>query len=73
MSVDNLDKKNQTSQNMTPSTVADSTSEKFPVAWVMMLGLIIAIGPLSIDMYLPALPSMAKDFGVTTALSLIHI
>ncbi|WP_227429482.1 multidrug effflux MFS transporter [Psychrobacter sp. I-STPA6b] len=33
----------------------------------MILGLIIAIGPLSIDMYLPALPSMAKDFGVTTA------
>ncbi|WP_230657890.1 multidrug effflux MFS transporter [Psychrobacter sp. I-STPA10] len=40
---------------------------KFPVVWVMMLGLIIAIGPLSIDMYLPALPAMAKDFGVTTA------
>ena len=27
-----------------------------------MLGLIVAIGPLSIDMYLPA--SMAEDFGV---------
>ena len=33
----------------------------------MILGLIIAIGPLSIDMYLPALPSMAQDFGVATA------
>ena len=32
-----------------------------------MLGLIVAIGPLSIDMYLPALPSMAEDFGVSTA------
>lgn len=38
-----------------------------PVAWIMMLGLIVAIGPLSIDMYLPALPTMAKDFGVSTA------
>ncbi|RUO14197.1 drug resistance transporter, Bcr/CflA subfamily protein [Moraxella catarrhalis] len=32
--------------------------------WVMMLGVMIAIGPLSIDMYLPAFPSMAEDFGV---------
>lgn len=30
----------------------------------MMLGAMIAIGPLSIDMYLPAFPSMAEDFGV---------
>lgn len=30
----------------------------------MMLGVMIAIGPLSIDMYLPAFPSMAEDFGV---------
>lgn len=36
----------------------------FPVSWVMMLGLMVAIGPLSIDMYLPALPQMADDFGV---------
>lgn len=33
----------------------------------MLLGLIVAIGPLTIDMYLPALPSMAKDFGVATS------
>ena len=39
----------------------------YPTAWIMILGLIIAIGPLSIDMYLPALPSMAQDFGVATA------
>lgn len=32
----------------------------------MLLGLMIAIGPLSIDMYLPALPAMAQDFGVAT-------
>ena len=42
-------------------------SSDLPVAWIMMLGLIIAVGPLSIDMYLPALPSMADDFGVSTA------
>ena len=69
MSVDKLHTINQTaSPSSTPTTTPPSpTPEKFPVVWVMMLGLIIAIGPLSIDMYLPALPSMAKDFGVTTA------
>ena len=39
----------------------------YPTGWIMILGLIIAIGPLSIDMYLPALPSMADEFGVATA------
>lgn len=42
-------------------------SAELPIACIMMLGLIVAVGPLSIDMYLPALPSMAKDFGVPTA------
>lgn len=42
-------------------------SSELPVAWIMMLGLIVAVGPLSIDMYLPALPAMADDFGVSTA------
>ncbi|MUG31441.1 MULTISPECIES: multidrug effflux MFS transporter [Psychrobacter] len=44
-----------------------TSTPKLPVAWIMMLGLIVAIGPLSIDMYLPALPTMAEDFGVSTA------
>ncbi len=53
---------------------SDQTSEstrvrsaELPVAWIMMLGLIVAVGPLSIDMYLPALPAMADSFGVSTA------
>lgn len=33
----------------------------------MMLGVMVAIGPLSIDMYLPAFPSMAEDFGVSVS------
>jgi len=31
---------------------------------VVMLGLATAVGPLSTDMYLPALPAMAGDLGV---------
>lgn len=52
-----------------PQTPQPQTSHEldYPTVWIMILGLIIAIGPLSIDMYLPALPSMAKDFGVATA------
>lgn len=42
-------------------------SAELPVAWILMLGLIVAVGPLSIDMYLPALPAMADSFGVPTA------
>jgi DHA1 family bicyclomycin/chloramphenicol resistance-like MFS transporter len=30
---------------------------------ILLLGLLAAFGPLSIDMYLPALPDIAKDFG----------
>src|SRR5256884_1040327 len=33
-------------------------------AWlVFILGALSAFGPLSIDMYLPALPSLSRDFG----------
>ncbi len=32
-----------------------------------MLGLLAAIGPFAIDMYLPALPSISKELGTTTA------
>ncbi len=32
----------------------------------MLLALLTSLGPLSIDMYLPALPQMANDFGITT-------
>ncbi len=32
--------------------------------WVAILGTIVAIGPMSIDMYLPSLPTLQSDFGV---------
>lgn len=48
-------------------TITNNQETKFPVLWVMMLGVMIAIGPLSIDMYLPAFPSMAEDFSVNVS------
>jgi DHA1 family bicyclomycin/chloramphenicol resistance-like MFS transporter len=35
--------------------------------WILILGTIVAIGPLSIDMYLPALPAMQRDLGTDPA------
>lgn len=39
---------------------------QYSSAWIMLLALLTSLGPLSIDMYLPALPQMAHDFGVST-------
>jgi MFS transporter, DHA1 family, multidrug resistance protein len=33
----------------------------------IVLGLLAAVGPFAIDMYLPALPTIAADLGATTA------
>lgn len=34
--------------------------------WLILMGLLTAIGPLAIDMYLPAFPAIAQDLGVST-------
>lgn len=47
----------------TPQSPATKT---YSTSWIMLLALLTALGPLSIDMYLPALPQMAHDFGVST-------
>ncbi|MDI6099330.1 multidrug effflux MFS transporter [Actinoplanes sp. NEAU-A12] len=46
--------------------MADAAGSRVPSRplLVVMLGLATAIGPLSTDMYLPALPAMADDLGV---------
>lgn len=40
--------------------------QQYSTGWIMLLALFTSLGPLSIDMYLPALPQMAQDFNVTT-------
>lgn len=35
-----------------------------PLRLAIMLGILVALGPLAIDTYLPALPTMANDLGV---------
>ncbi|MGS0742450.1 Bcr/CflA family multidrug efflux MFS transporter [Glaciimonas sp. GG7] len=41
-----------------------SAPEKMLPGWLILLGALTAIGSLSIDMYLPGFPTIAKDFGV---------
>lgn len=42
------------------------TKKAYTTRWILLLAILTAIAPLSTDMYLPALPEMAKDFGVST-------
>src|SRR5712664_3604972 len=37
------------------------------VLFVAVLGLLMSFGPMSIDMYLPSLPSLATEFGTDQA------
>lgn len=41
-------------------------TQSYSFKWIALLGLLTALGPLSIDMYLPALPEMAKELNTTT-------
>ncbi len=41
--------------------------ERVPARFVLSLGVIIALGPLTIDTYLPALPTIADDLGASEA------
>ncbi|WP_336952121.1 multidrug effflux MFS transporter [Acinetobacter sp. AS167] len=43
-----------------------NVGQQYSTGWIMLLALFTSLGPLSIDMYLPALPQMAQDFNVTT-------
>ena len=51
-----------------PATVPDQPVARPGAArTALTLGAFVAIGPLTIDMYLPALPSMTRDLGTTAA------
>ena len=43
-----------------------NAGQQYSTGWIMLLALLTSLGPLSIDMYLPALPQMAQDFNVST-------
>jgi len=50
-----------------PSTSEASPTGRARVKLILVLGALIALGPLTIDMYLPALPAIADDLLTTSA------
>lgn len=49
------------------NTTSNTSTRNYPFIWIVVLGLLTALGPLSIDMYLPALTVIAHDLSVPTA------
>ena len=41
--------------------------DKHSLLFIIILGMLTAIGPLAIDMFLPGLPELKNDFNTTTA------
>ncbi len=54
-----------TSALQQPAVAAPSSRERLRL--VLLLGALIALGPLTIDMYLPALPTITDEFATTSA------
>ena len=50
-----------------PSKSADDDTPRSQTALIVCLGLVAALAPLSIDMYLPSFPTIREEFGVTAA------
>jgi DHA1 family bicyclomycin/chloramphenicol resistance-like MFS transporter len=49
----------------TPATAAAAPAISAPRHLILFIGALVAIGPLSLDAYLPAMPAMAEAFGVS--------
>ena len=45
-----------------PSDIADPAHARTPWGIVILLGSLVAMGALSVDMYLPSLPAISRDF-----------
>lgn len=51
----------------TTTTETTSHTPALPLSWLGVLALLTAVAPLSIDMYLPAFPAMAAEFGTSAS------
>ncbi|WP_418769821.1 multidrug effflux MFS transporter [Mycobacterium neumannii] len=63
---------------MAPSSAVDLTAAPTPlyegtpvsrIRMIVVLGVMVALGPLTIDMYLPALPRIAEELGVSSSIA----
>src|ERR1700712_144845 len=51
----------------TDAGVTDGRKTPSQTRMIVVLGLLVALGPLTIDMYLPALPQIAQDYSVSSS------
>ncbi|MGY4711854.1 multidrug effflux MFS transporter [Mycolicibacterium sp. CBM1] len=62
-----------TSQSVTDTRstppVAPETQAPGRIRMILVLGALVALGPLTIDMYLPALPRIAEELGVSSSVA----
>src|SRR3954447_11906143 len=56
-----------TTTSVRPSPLPVSVVPRPTARLVLLLGVLVALGPFTIDMYLPALPVIAPDLGSTPA------
>ena len=45
----------------------DSLTPRQRLVYILVLGALTALGPFTVDLYLPAFPALESDFGVSTA------
>ncbi|MHA6482631.1 multidrug effflux MFS transporter [Paenibacillus sp. strain BS8-2] len=55
------------------NTIAQPGAKSKRLLIAVILGMLAGIGPLSIDMYLPALPALADDLGASTSLAQLSL
>lgn len=55
------------SSSSTPSTASQAKESTSQLKLILILGSLSALGPLSIDMYLPAFPALAESLGTSVA------
>ena len=51
----------------TPTNPGDSLSRRRKLLYILMLGALTALGPFTIDLYLPAFPALEESLGVSEA------
>ena len=53
--------------NATPVQYGDSLTRSQRLGYILMLGTLVALGPFTVDMYLPAFPAVQADLRTTEA------
>ncbi len=47
--------------------------QRLAISWIVVLGMLTALGPLCTDFYLPALPDLTRQLETTTTLTQLSL